>query len=113
MLVRFSAALGDGDVVRGHMTRTLRFVQGLWKSWREIADFLPGRTLYAAKARGNHLGLKRGEAERHPGLPAIQSAPKLTTAIFGLGGHDLQPRHLIAAFKNMEANKGASLIYLG
>ncbi|GHU03405.1 hypothetical protein FACS1894158_01750 [Betaproteobacteria bacterium] len=58
-------------------------------------------------------GLKRGEAERHAGLPAIKSAPKLTTAIFGLGGHDLQPRHLIAAFRNMEENKGASLIYLG
>ena len=29
--------------------------------------------------------------------------PKVTTAIFGLGDHDLQPRHLIAAFKNMEA----------
>ena len=27
---------------------------------------------------------------------------KITTAIFGLGAHDLQPRHLIAAFKNMD-----------
>jgi hypothetical protein len=32
------------------------------QSWREIADFLPGRTLYAAKARGNHLNLKRRQA---------------------------------------------------
>ena len=40
--------------------------------------------------------------------------PKLTTAIFGLGGHDLQPRHLIAAFKNMEGQgSSAPLIYLG
>ncbi|MDR3299362.1 MAG: 2-oxoacid:acceptor oxidoreductase family protein [Candidatus Accumulibacter sp.] len=57
--------------------------------------------------------LKRGEAERHTGVPALKSAPKLTTAIFGLGGHDLQPRHLIAAFRNMEESKSASLIYLG
>ena len=53
---------------------------------------------------------------RHDGIPAIKAMPKLTTAIFGLGGHDLQPRHLIAAFKNMEGGKGgtgAPLIYLG
>ncbi len=64
------------------------------------------------KAREN-AELKRGEAERHVGIPAIKASPKVTTAIFGLGGHDLQPRHLIAAFKNMETGKGASLIYLG
>ena len=50
---------------------------------------------------------------RHPDIPAMQVAPRLTTAIFGLGGHDLQPRHLIAAFKNMEDGQGAPLIYLG
>ncbi|MDR0577726.1 MAG: 2-oxoacid:acceptor oxidoreductase family protein [Candidatus Accumulibacter sp.] len=60
-------------------------------------------------------GLKRGETERHAGIPALKSTPRLTTAIFGLGGHDLQPRHLVAAFRNMEKEKGegASLIYLG
>jgi len=50
---------------------------------------------------------------RHPGIPAINATPKLTTAIFGLGGHDLQPRHLVAAFKNMTDGKGAPLVYLG
>ncbi|MEI7611712.1 MAG: 2-oxoacid:acceptor oxidoreductase family protein [Betaproteobacteria bacterium] len=50
---------------------------------------------------------------RHDGIPAIKVMPRLTTAIFGLGGHDLQPRHLIAAFKNMETGKGGPLIYLG
>jgi pyruvate-ferredoxin/flavodoxin oxidoreductase len=40
------------------------------------------------KARENVGGV------RHPGIPPIDSAPKLTTAIFGLGAHDLQPRHL-------------------
>jgi len=50
---------------------------------------------------------------RHPGIPAIKTCPKISTAIFGLGGHDLQPRHLIAAFKNMEDGKVAPLIYLG
>ena len=50
---------------------------------------------------------------RHADIPAIKTMPRLTTAIFGLGGHDLQPRHLIAAFKSMETGKGAPLIYLG
>lgn len=50
---------------------------------------------------------------RHPGIPALSAAPQVTTAIFGLGGHDLQPRHLIAAFKNMQGGKSAPLVYLG
>lgn len=58
------------------------------------------------KARENVDGV------RHPGIPAIKNAPKVTTAIFGLGAHDLQPRHLVAAYKNMEG-KNAPLVYLG
>ena len=58
-------------------------------------------------------GCENANQIRHAGVPAIKAMPRLTTAIFGLGGHDLQPRHLIAAFKNMEGNKGAPLIYLG
>ncbi len=59
-------------------------------------------------------GCENAAQMRHEGIPAIKTMPRLTTAIFGLGGHDLQPRHLIAAFKNMEG-KGSSapLIYLG
>ncbi|MFD2183174.1 2-oxoacid:acceptor oxidoreductase family protein [Rhodoplanes azumiensis] len=49
---------------------------------------------------------------RHPGVPALDRLPKMTTAIFGLGAHDLQPRHLIAAFKNMET-RNAPFVYLG
>ena len=57
-------------------------------------------------------GVENANGERNPGIPAIKSLPKLTTAIFGLGAHDLQPRHLIAAFKNMETNN-APFVYLG
>ncbi len=57
-------------------------------------------------------GVENTGGERHPGIPAIQSLPKMTTAIFGLGAHDLQPRHLIAAYKNMETNN-YPFIYLG
>lgn len=59
------------------------------------------------KARENFSQL------RHAGIPALANSPVLSTAIFGLGGHDLQPRHLIAAFKHMEDGGSAPLIYLG
>ena len=62
--------------------------------------------------KGRENGEARGRT-RHADIPAIKAIPALTTAIFGLGGHDLQPRHLIAAFKAMETGKNAPLIYLG
>jgi pyruvate-ferredoxin/flavodoxin oxidoreductase len=58
------------------------------------------------KARENADGV------RHPGIPPIDKLPKITTAIFGLGAHDLQPRHLVAAFKNMET-RNVPFVYLG
>ncbi|GIG21206.1 hypothetical protein Cch01nite_19300 [Cellulomonas chitinilytica] len=48
-----------------------------------------------------------------PGIPALAASPRLTTAIFGLGGHDVQPRHLVAAFKNVVSPTGSPLVYLG
>src|SRR5512139_165124 len=57
-------------------------------------------------------GVENANGIRHPGIPSLHSLPKMTTAIFGLGAHDLQPRHLIAAFKNMETNN-APFVYLG
>ena len=57
-------------------------------------------------------GVENAGGERHPGIPALASLPKITTAIFGLGAHDLQPRHLIAAYKNMETNN-VPFVYLG
>jgi pyruvate-ferredoxin/flavodoxin oxidoreductase len=50
---------------------------------------------------------------RHDGVPALDHTPRLTTAIFGLGGHDLQPRHLVAAFREMDAGTLPPLVYLG
>ncbi len=56
--------------------------------------------------------VENAEGERYPGIPAMKRLPKLTTAIFGLGAHDLQPRHLIAAYENMET-RNAPFVYLG
>ena len=58
-------------------------------------------------------GRENADRMRHEGIPPIKTAPRVTTAIFGLGGHDLQPRHLIAAFKAMDSGTSAPLIYLG
>ena len=65
------------------------------------------------KARANHEAQQRGDNDQYDDIPALSATPKLTTAIFGLGGHDVQPRHLIAAFQNMADGGNAPLIYLG
>jgi len=59
-----------------------------------------------------HKARENVDGVRHPGIAPIANAPKVTTAIFGLGAHDLQPRHLIAAFKNMET-RNDPFVYLG
>ena len=59
------------------------------------------------KAREN------ADGSRHAGIPAAGALPKITTAIFGLGAHDLQPRDLVAAFDNMDAKNNAPFVYLG
>jgi pyruvate-ferredoxin/flavodoxin oxidoreductase len=63
--------------------------------------------LFKARANGEQPG------EPYPGVPALSAIPHLTTAIFGLGGHDVQPRHLVAAFKAMAQPNPAPLVYLG
>ncbi|MGV8847917.1 MAG: 2-oxoacid:acceptor oxidoreductase family protein [Propionibacteriaceae bacterium] len=51
--------------------------------------------------------------ELYVGVPALAAIPRVTTAIFGLGGHDVQPRHLVAGFQNMVSGNEAPLVYLG
>ena len=75
---------------------------------RSDVTALTGMVTHALfKAREN------ADQVRHAGIPPIEKLPKLTTAIFGLGAHDLQPRHLIAAFKNMESEGNVPFVYLG
>jgi len=49
----------------------------------------------------------------YPGIPPLAVLPKITTGIFGLGAHDVQPRHLIAAFKAMAHGTTGRLVYIG
>ncbi len=66
------------------------------------------QALFHARANGEAVA----EAP-YAGVPARAEIPRLTTAIFGLGGHDVQPRHLVAAFRNLASGTGAPLVYLG
>ncbi len=50
---------------------------------------------------------------RHQGIPPITTLPKISTGIFGMGAHDLQPRHLVAAYRNMAGSLNVPLFYLG
>lgn len=60
------------------------------------------------KARAN------ADAPQFDGIPALRTQPRLTTAIFGLGGHDVQPRHLVAAFRRLADEKSTGpLFYIG
>ncbi len=75
---------------------------------RSDVTALTGMVTHALfKAREN------ADQVRHGGIPSIEKLPQLTTAIFGLGAHDLQPRHLIAAIKNMESGCNVPFVYLG
>jgi pyruvate-ferredoxin/flavodoxin oxidoreductase len=92
----------------GELITALRGKQAVTVLERSDMTALTGlvsQALFRARENADHL--------RHAGIPPIDKLPRLTTAIFGLGAHDLQPRHLIAAFRNMEDPNGAAFVYLG
>ena len=62
-----------------------------------------------------HKGRNNADSgKRHAGVPCLRyPTPELSSAIFGLGGHDLQPRHLVAAYKALDAESMPPLVYLG
>lgn len=66
-------------------------------------------------AAQNAVAAARGQASRFPGIPGVDTAelPLLSTGFFGIGGHDVQPRHLIATAKAMAAGDLAPEFYLG
>ncbi|MDR0626002.1 MAG: hypothetical protein LBG11_01870, partial [Bifidobacteriaceae bacterium] len=68
---------------------------------------------HAAGQEASQTASQIGGTGRSDGIVPLDKTPRLTTAIFGLGGHDVQPRHLIAAFKAMADGSAADLVYLG
>jgi pyruvate-ferredoxin/flavodoxin oxidoreductase len=85
--------------------RGAKAVTVLERSDQTALTSLVTQALFKARANADHL--------QYEGIPALLEQPRLTTAIFGLGGHDVQPRHIIAAFKNMVDGAGAPLVFLG
>ncbi len=91
----------------------------------ELIAALAGKKAVTVLERSDHTALtnrvmkalfkarENGGLIRHPGIPAITDLPKLSTGIFGLGAHDLQPRHLVAVYKNMESELNVPFFYLG
>lgn len=67
------------------------------------------------KAAQNAVAAARGQDPRFPGIAAVDTAalPLLSTGFFGIGGHDVQPRHLIGAAKAMATGTAAPEFYLG
>ncbi|WP_338621120.1 2-oxoacid:acceptor oxidoreductase family protein [Paludibacterium sp. THUN1379] len=80
-------------------------VMVLERSEQTALSSLVTQALFKARENADQL--------RYEGIDAIEQLPMLTTAIFGLGGHDLQPRHLIAAFHHLASGNPAPLVYLG
>lgn len=58
---------------------------------------------------------QNSRAERYPGIPALRAdeIPTLACGFFGIGGHDVQPRHLIATVKAMAAGDIPPEFYIG
>lgn len=100
------AALASAKAVtvleRSDETALTRLVTGALFKARANADAVAGSGAKAAPI-----------APQYPGIGAMATTPVVTTAIFGLGGHDVQPRHLIAAFEHMASGKNTPLVYLG
>lgn len=58
---------------------------------------------------------QNARSARYPHIGALNpdELPEISTGFFGLGGHDVQPRHLIATFKAMAARDLAPEFYIG
>jgi pyruvate-ferredoxin/flavodoxin oxidoreductase len=89
----------------------------------EVAEALAGKKAVLVLERSDQMALtplvttslfkSLGNEGRYAGLPTLTELPQVSSAIFGLGGHDLQPRHLIAAFKRLNEGNMPPLLYLG
>lgn len=69
--------------------------------------------LTASVSRSLMKAAENAKQVRHPGIMPLKKLPQLSTGIFGLGGHDLQPSHLIAVFDNMYAKAPKPFFYVG
>ncbi|MDK9696516.1 MAG: 2-oxoacid:acceptor oxidoreductase family protein [Siculibacillus sp.] len=131
VLVGLGSVTDDAEAVAEHMRRqgrkvgvvSIKLLQPFPEA--ELVAALKGKKAVTVLERSDqtvltglvmqalYRALENAHGGRNAGIPAIETLPRITTAIFGLGAHDLQPRHLVAAFDDMEKSEGAPLVYLG
>jgi pyruvate-ferredoxin/flavodoxin oxidoreductase len=131
VLIGLGSVTDDAEAVAEHLRRqgrkvgvvSIKLLQPFPEA--ELVEVLKGKTAVTVLERSDqtlltglvmqalYRGLENTHGGRNAGIPAIETLPRVTTAIFGLGAHDLQPRHLVAAFDNMAKPDGAPLVYLG
>jgi pyruvate-ferredoxin/flavodoxin oxidoreductase len=131
VLIGLGSVTDDAEAVAAHLRKegkkvgvvAVKLLQPFPEA--ELVAALAGKKAVTVLERSDQTALttlvtqalfKAGEnasGERHPGIPALTSIPRITTAIFGLGAHDLQPRHLVAAYDNMLSGRCQPFVYLG
>ncbi len=131
VIVGLGSVTDDAEAVAAHLRRqgkkvgvvSIKLLQPFPEG--ELIAALAGKKAVTVLERSDRTALtdlvmkalfkarENGDLIRHPGIPAITSLPKVSTGIFGLGAHDLQPRDLIAAYKNMESELNVPFFYLG
>ncbi|MDR2974541.1 MAG: 2-oxoacid:acceptor oxidoreductase family protein [Propionibacteriaceae bacterium] len=79
----------------------------------ELVAALKGAKQVTVLERSENLQLTRATQEALFKAGASADDVTLTTAIFGLGSHDVQPRDLIAVVQNMIDGPKAPLVYVG
>ncbi|MCL2850718.1 MAG: 2-oxoacid:acceptor oxidoreductase family protein, partial [Micrococcales bacterium] len=101
--VKLLQPFGEAELVQA--VRTAKAVLVMERSDDTALTRLVTQALFRAQANA--------KTEQFPGVPGLAKLPRLSTVIFGLGSHDVQPRHLVAAVKTGATGKAAPLFYLG
>ena len=127
VLLGLGSVTDDAEAVAEHLRRrgrkvgvvSVKLLQPFPEA--ELVEVLAGKKAVTVLERSDQTiltglviqALYRAHEKGRDGKPALERMPRVTTAIFGLGAHDLQPRHLVAAYDAMEKPDAAPLVYLG
>ncbi|MCW2286447.1 pyruvate-ferredoxin/flavodoxin oxidoreductase [Rhodoblastus acidophilus] len=118
VLIGLGSVTEDAEAVAAHLRKQGRKVGVLAVKQlqpfpeAEIVEALKGKRAATILERSENIELTSRVMQALCKAPRA-AQPRLTTAIFGLGGHDLQPRHLVAAYDNMDRAEPSDFVYLG
>lgn len=68
---------------------------------------------YISSAMAKALTNGSQKREIHRGIPPLSEMPLLLSGAFGIGGRDILPGHIVAAFKNAMSTEPQGYFYLG